>query len=66
VWGSLKILTNRDTVDRLRAQRSDMQRRIRIFADANAPSPEMKGWWQDPEGHTAELRAALLEDEAGK
>eukprot|EP00036_Acanthoecidae_sp_10tr_P013602 CAMPEP_0206293804 /NCGR_PEP_ID=MMETSP0106_2-20121207/4325_1 /ASSEMBLY_ACC=CAM_ASM_000206 /TAXON_ID=81532 /ORGANISM="Acanthoeca-like sp., Strain 10tr" /LENGTH=838 /DNA_ID=CAMNT_0053724409 /DNA_START=240 /DNA_END=2753 /DNA_ORIENTATION=- len=63
MFGSLKILTNRDMVDRLREKRQRMQLEIRKFADENAPALEMKGWWLDPEQYTATLKDTLRETE---
>jgi hypothetical protein len=35
-WGSIKILTADDTVDKLRVQRAALQQDVRDFADANS------------------------------
>lgn len=59
ISGSLKLLTKKGTVDRLRVQRARMQTEIRSFADANAPSADLRGWWRDPDGHQQIIKETM-------
>jgi len=53
--GSFTLLTEKDSVDKLRDQRSILQAGIREWADDHAPA-EMVGWWKDPLAGVAKIR----------
>jgi hypothetical protein len=53
--GSITLLTQRNAVDALRDQRTDLQTRIREWADDEGDK-DMRGWWQDPEGSLEKIR----------
>ncbi|GMH81744.1 hypothetical protein TL16_g09028 [Triparma laevis f. inornata] len=54
--GSYTLLTQKDSVDRLRDTRASLQHRIREWSDEHAPEPEMVGWWKDPNAGVERIR----------
>lgn len=55
--GSWTLLTQKDSVDKLRDTRASLQHRIREWSDEHAPEPEMIGWWKDPNAGVERIRA---------
>ena len=56
IRGSYTLLTQKDSVDRLRDTRAKLQTEIRKWADEHSPEPEMVGWWKDPMASVNEIK----------
>lgn len=63
VQARLRLLTHDNEVDSLRRKRARLQTDIRAFADDTVPSPELRGWWRDPEAFNAVIQERQAEYE---